>query len=144
MNEYFNREYNLNERARKENEAKENSKSDFNSDVFALAGAMTVVILRKTKSISQGEAALASGITQSYLSNVEKAKNVLSMRKLLKIANSLTICYIEALTLYVKNLKTACEMQTLFYENREDYRDYESFLDYARKRIIKDLKSPNE
>lgn len=142
MNEIFNRENNSGERAPKDNEAKENSKSDFSPAVFAIAGAMTVIILRKTECVTQGEAALASGITQSYLSNVEKAKNVISLRNLLKIAHSINICYFKTLSLYVENLKIAREMQTHFYENREAYREYESFLDYSRERIIKELKFP--
>lgn len=47
--------------------------------------------LRREKNISQGEAALSSNISQSYLSHVEKGNHCLSVHKLMSLSNGMDI-----------------------------------------------------
>ncbi|MHB1452909.1 MAG: helix-turn-helix domain-containing protein [Saccharofermentanales bacterium] len=122
----------------KKYDPEENSISDFNSDIFALASAMTVISIRKGRSYSQGAAAAAAGINQSYLSNVENGKLALSFSKLFRLCEGIGVCAKEAACLYVENSRKAQKVQRHFYENREAFSKYESFHDYIPTQIDKE------
>ncbi len=104
-------------------------------DVFALAGAMTVRRLRREKNITQGRAALISDISQSYLSNVEKARHAISIQKLVAFADGIEIGHEVGLYVYADSLSAVMESRKDFYSHREHYSNYRSFYDYGCETI---------
>ena len=83
---------------------------------------------RKQRGVSYRELSNATGISTTYLSLIEKGKNVVSLEKILKICDALYI-----------------EPKTLFKENEQAFNEYTITADRLKAlperefRIVKDL-----
>lgn len=106
------------------------------SDIVLLANARTIRKLRKIKNISQGEVALNAEISQSYLSNVEHARHMLSIYKFLSLSFAIDIHPEDSFRVLIDELYY-CESA---YRNFNDNKGkYESFSDFAKDNLVEDI-----
>lgn len=108
-------------------------------DDFKFAGARTIRKLRKMKGISQGEAALLADISQSYLSNVEHARHVLSIPKLYLFSIRINIKPQYFFNMLLDEANYVRSRKEIFEDQRSDYLEYTDFEDYIRSNLYIDL-----
>lgn len=58
-------------------------------DLYSLAASKAMIRLRKIKNLGQGEAALESNLSPSYLSNVERGNHAISVNKLMTFSDGI-------------------------------------------------------
>ncbi|MHB1483551.1 MAG: helix-turn-helix domain-containing protein [Saccharofermentanales bacterium] len=58
-------------------------------DLYSLAASRAMVRLRKLKNLGQGEAAIESNLSPSYLSNVERGNHAISVNKLMSFSEGI-------------------------------------------------------
>lgn len=108
-------------------------------DILLLTSARTVRRLRKTRNISQGEAALIADISQSYLSNVEHAKHLLSLHKFASLSFAMQVHPKECYDIFLDELIYSESIYRSFSDNREQYDEYSDFQEFAKDNLNNDI-----
>ena len=107
-------------------------------EVLCLACARTARKLRRGRSLSQEETAMRSNISQSYLSNIEQGKHLISLEKLCSLTAGLNVDIKECFELLNTEIGNLCDIQHLFLSSGQQFEDYRDFGDLIRRNIDKE------
>ncbi len=122
---------------------KDRSSMESGRTILTLACARTSRKIRKIRSLSQEEAAMRSNISQSYLSNIEQGRNLISLITLLSLTSGLDVDFNEGLDLLGNEVSDLSDLLNSYNSNTEKYKLYDDFSDLVRSNIDKDRLTPD-
>ena len=114
-----------------------------NREVVSLACGRTARIMRKARFLSQEETAMLSNICQSYLSNIEQGRNLISLDKLCLLSHGLNYELKECFELLDSEITNMSDLLRFYDSNDRKFKDYRDFGELVRRNIDMEILTPD-
>ena len=107
-------------------------------EVLSLACARISRRLRIQKKWTQEDLAVRSGICQSYISNIEQGKHLISLEKLCTLTEAFEIDLQVCFGYLAKEIGTLMKLREFYLNNYEIFINYRDFGELIRRNINKE------